>query len=220
MHDAVIKLYVYRTNTIQESNTFTTRPLQLTMQSNLEILIRKIVKNPLQAEINAIEDIFTKREYKKGEVFKRSNTVAKELGFLVEGSARTYVVTSKGNEITTLITEENNFIADLISVRTNEPTPLALDFLENSKVLVAPISEHKRLIEINLAYNILIREHMADQAVKLNKRQIAFLTGTARERYQFIVDNSPQLIDRFPLKFIANIIGITPTQLSRVRNKK
>jgi CRP-like cAMP-binding protein len=189
------------------------------MQSKLEILIRQSVKNPLQEEINAIEGIFILREYKKGDVFKRSNTIAKELAFLIEGSARTHIVTPEGDEVTMMITEENNFIADLISVRTNNPTPLELDFLEDSTALVAPISAHIKLIETNLAYNILIREHLADQTMKHSKWFITFLMGNAQERYQFILDNYPQLINKFPLKFIATMIGVTPTQLSRIRNK-
>jgi CRP-like cAMP-binding protein len=190
------------------------------MQSKLEILIRRSVKNPLQEEINAIEGIFNLCEYKKGDVFKRSNTITKELAFLIEGSARTYLATPEGDEFTILITEKNNFIADLISVRTNAPTPIELDFLEDSTALVAPITAHIKLIETNLAYNILIREHLADQAMKLGKWHISFLMGTAQERYQFILDNYPQLINKFPLKFIATMIGVTPTQLSRIRNKK
>jgi ribosomal protein L10 len=50
--------------------------------------------------------------------------------------------------------------------------------------------------------------------------QYLFLTGTAKERYQFILENKPELLKKFPLRFIASMIGITPTQLSRVRNKK
>lgn len=190
------------------------------MQSHLEILIRRLVKNPLDGEIHAIEDMFAEREYKKGDVFKKCNTITEELAFILEGSARTYVVNSEGDEITTLITEQYNFIADLISVRTNEPTPIELDFLEDTRALVAPIASHVRLIETNLAYNILIREHLADQAVKFSKWHTSFLVGSAKDRYQFICDHYPQLLNKFPLKLIASMIGITPTQLSRIRNRK
>jgi len=190
------------------------------MQSPLEKLIRASVKNPLQEEINAIEDIFTKREFKKGEIFKRSDSISKELAFILEGSARAYMINQKGDEITNSIIQKNQFFADLISVRTNEANPFILHFLEDSTALVASITAHRKLLEINLAYNILIREHLAEEAMKFSKRQLLFLTGTAKERYQFIVDNNPQLLRKFPLSFIATMIGITPTQLSRVRNKK
>jgi hypothetical protein len=50
--------------------------------------------------------------------------------------------------------------------------------------------------------------------------QFLFLTGTAKERYQRILENNPEMLRKFPLRFIASMIGITPTQLSRVRKKK
>ncbi|NJL76666.1 MAG: hypothetical protein HC892_18255 [Saprospiraceae bacterium] len=80
------------------------------MQSPLEILIRASVKNPLQEEINAIEGIFTKREFKKGEVFKKSDSISKALAFILEGSAREYLLNSKGDEITSFIIEKIIFL--------------------------------------------------------------------------------------------------------------
>lgn len=59
-----------------------------------------------------------------------------------------------------------------------------------------------------------------EQMLIMAKRQLLFLTGTAIERYQFILENNPKLLKKFPLRFIASIIGITPTQLRRIRDKK
>lgn len=190
------------------------------MQSPLETVIRASVKDPLQEEINAIEEMFTAREYKKGEVFKKHDTISKELAFILKGSAREYMIDSKGAEITSSIIQKDNFLADLTSARTHEATPFILHFLEDSVALVASIAAHKKLLETNLAYNILIREHLADRAVRYSKLQILFITGTAKDRYEFIIENYPQFLIEFPLKFIATMIGVTPTQLSRLRNKK
>lgn len=194
--------------------------MQLTMQSPLETLIRARVKDPIQEEINAIEDIFTKREFKKGEVFKKNDTISKELAFVLKGSARSYMINPNGDEITNSIIQKNHFLADLISVRTNEATPFTLYFLEDSTALVTTITAHRKLLETNLAYNILIRELLEEDTVKYCKRQLLFLTGTAKERYEFINEKYPQLLEEFPLKYIASLIGVTPTQLSRIRNKR
>lgn len=190
------------------------------MHSPLETLIRASVKDPLQEEINAIEGIFIKHEFKKGEVFKKDHAISNKLAFIVEGSAREYIINSKGDEITSFIVQKDHFLADLISVRTKEATPFILRFLEDSTALVASIKAHRKLLEFNLTYNILIREYMADEVMRYYKRQLLFLTGTAKDRYQFIVDNHPRLLKEIPLKFIATMIGVTPTQLSRIRNKK
>jgi ribosomal protein L10 len=66
----------------------------------------------------------------------------------------------------------------------------------------------------------VVRKHQKEQLLEMANSQYLFLTGTAKERYQFILENKPELLKNFPLRFIASMIGITPTQLSRVRNKK
>ncbi len=189
------------------------------MESPLETLVRARVRNPREEEIAAINGIFTQRDFEKGELFKKNGSVSKELAFIIKGSARAVIINSMGNEITNAIIEKNHFLADLISVRDSSATAFMLQFLEDSTALVASISAHRKLLETNLAYNILIREHLADEAAKYSKRQILFLTGSAKERYAFIVSNYPNLLIEFPLKFIANMIGVTPTQLSRLRKK-
>jgi hypothetical protein len=68
--------------------------------------------------------------------------------------------------------------------------------------------------------NIVIRQHLREQIITLGQSHLLFLTGTAKERYKFILENNQELLKNVPLRFIASMIGITPTQLSRIRKKK
>lgn len=190
------------------------------MKSELEGFIKASVKNSKEAEVQEILNIFEERRYVKGSQFKQANTIGKELGFLVSGSVRLLAIKSNGDEITGRIVQHHNFIVDIISLRAQESNAIAIEFLENASMLVAPTSKMKQLLESNLTFNILIREHMADRTAEFAKQYMTFLTGTAKERYKFILENNPSLLKKFPLRFIATMIGITPTQLSRVRNKK
>ena len=190
------------------------------MKRQLENFIKTKVKNPKEIEVKAILDIFEERTYGKGELFKEANTISKELGFLTRGSTRLFMIKENGDDVTGQIVQQDCFLGDMISIRTQESTPIVIEFLENSSMLVASVSKVGQLLETNLAFNILLREHISDQTVAMGKQYITFITGTAKERYQFIMDNNPDLLKKFPLRFIASMIGVTPTQLSRVRNKK
>jgi hypothetical protein len=61
---------------------------------------------------------------------------------------------------------------------------------------------------------------MGDRSMQLVKRHLLFLNGTAKQRYEYLMATNPFLSKEFPLRFIASMIGVTPTQLSRIRNKK
>jgi len=78
-----------------------------------------------------------------------------------------------------------------------------------------------QLLEIKLTFNRLLRECIADSLVDISKFGILFLTRTVKDRYRFILEDNPSFLNRFPLRFIASMIGVKPTQLSRIwANKK
>lgn len=189
------------------------------MKENLELFIRSNVKNPNEDEVKAILDIFQPQQFSKGDLFKRHSDICQKLGFLIKGKTRHFVIKENGDEVTGRIVQKNNFVTDFIGIRTQEKTPLTIEFLEPSFMLVASTEAMKNLLEVNLTLNILIREYIADNTVKLGKLHFLFLAGTARQRYKYVSENHPELLKKTPLRFIASMIGITPSHLSRIRNK-
>lgn len=190
------------------------------MKKQFEDFIDQRVNKPKREEIQAISSIFTEKQFDKGALFKKGHTVIRKLGFLVKGSARSFLINEKGHEITNEILQKNSFLSDIISVRTDEKSPIIIEILEKSTVLVAPMDKVWELLEHNVTFNILIREYIGDQAMKLVKRHLMFLNGTSTERYQYIIETNPEILQKVPLKFIASMIGVTQTQLSRIRNEK
>lgn len=191
----------------------------MVMQNALHDFIYHRVVNAKKAEVQEILAAFSETTLDKGAFFKESDTVITSLGFLAAGSARTYFVNEKGVEITDEILDKNNFISDIISVRTGQKTPMVIEMLERSQVFVSPMPQVWDLLSRNVTFNILIREHMGDRAMTLQKRHLLFLNGTAKERYEFLLATNPMLLQKYPLRFIASMIGVTQTQLSRIRNE-
>ena len=140
------------------------------MKKQFEDFIYRSVKKPKGYEVQEILSIFSEKEYNKGESFKKGNTAIKKLGFLIEGSARTYFINDKGDEITDEIVQINNFLSDIISVRTGGESPIIIEIIEKSTVLVANMDSVWNLLENNLTFNILIREHLGDRSMALVKR--------------------------------------------------
>lgn len=189
------------------------------MKEQFENFIYYRVKKPTDKEVKEILSIFYEKDYKKRELFKKGNAVIKNLGFLINGSARTYFINEKGDEITDEIVQKNNFLSDIISVRTGETSPIIIEILEKSTVLVANMEKVWTLFEHNLTFNILIREYIGDRSMALLKRYLMFLNGNASERYNYIIETNPEILKKYPLKYIASMIGVTQTQLSRIRKE-
>ena len=187
------------------------------MKEHLQDFIHKRVASPDETEIQAILQAFNEVTYNKGDLFKKQDTRIEHLGFLVSGSARSYFIKDNGEEISFDIHQEICFLSDIISVRSNKESPVIIEFLEKSNVLAADMENVWMLLGKNITFNILIREYMGDRAMELLKMHHMFLNGTAKERYRYVLETNPSLLQKYPLRFIASIIGVTPTQLSRIR---
>ena len=61
---------------------------------------------------------------------------------------------------------------------------------------------------------------MSKQILEIGEFYFAFITGTGKERYKMILEKNPNFLKKFPIRIIASLIGVTPTQLSRIRNIK
>jgi CRP-like cAMP-binding protein len=188
------------------------------MKEHFKDFIYKRIKDPNPEDVDAILSIFNEKTFKKRSLFKTKDTVIKQLGFLVSGSARSYFINEKGDEITDQILQKENFLADIISIRTKKKSPIIIELIEKSDVLIASMSEVFELLNNNICFNILIREYMGDRSMELVKRHLLFLNGTAKQRYEYLRITNPIFIKKYPLKYVASMIGVTPTQLSRIRN--
>ncbi len=93
------------------------------MKEKFEEFIFNRINKPNTSDVEDILSFFHERTFEKGELFKEGNTRIDKLGFLADGSARSFFINEKGNEITDQILQKNNFLSDIISVRTGEPSP-------------------------------------------------------------------------------------------------
>ena len=60
---------------------------------------------------------------------------------------------------------------------------------------------------------------MEETLVNAIRRIEEFTQSSPEERYQRILREQPELIDRAPLKYLASYLGITPVSLSRIRKR-
>lgn len=189
------------------------------MKKNLEDYILVNLSNPIKNEIDEIVDIFHIRKYSEKDFFKRNDQISKKLAFICQGSFKHCGIKKNGTEVTGKITKKDNFLIDFLSYRSNKLTPIRIVALEPSIVLEADVIEVRKLLETNLTFNRILREYTAENAMRMGMLHLLFLTGTAKERYEFLIENNPTFLKSMPLKIIASMIGVTATQLSRIRKK-
>jgi CRP-like cAMP-binding protein len=87
-------------------------------------------------------------------------------------------------------------------------------------LLVATYQEITKLYDQHPQVERLARILAEQFFVRKEKREIELVTLEAKERYAIFQQEHPQLEQLIPQYHIASYLGVSPTQLSRIRAQK
>ncbi|MCE7993929.1 MAG: Crp/Fnr family transcriptional regulator [Roseivirga sp.] len=163
------------------------------------------------------ESLHSLKKLKSGDMFLKHGKPCREIGMLNKGIMRGFVYDNEGNEITTHFYQEGDMIIGSFIPNTN--VAMTVEALENCEISVANYSE----VMDNVNKDKDITEVITRQFQKLNNqlqsRLVALLNLNSLEKYELFLKEYSSLINRIPHYYIANYLGITPTQLSRARRQ-
>jgi CRP-like cAMP-binding protein len=91
--------------------------------------------------------------------------------------------------------------------------------VEDCKVIAFKTREINELSLENIRILRLLNEGIKEAFAEIVDRVEFFAVLTPEQRYKRLMDESPDLIQRVPQKFLASYIGVTTVSLSRIRNR-
>jgi CRP-like cAMP-binding protein len=151
----------------------------------------------------------------KNDFFIKIGQINRRLGIVRKGVLRGFVIDDQGNEVNIMLYQENdiisgNFVPDMSAT-------INIQALEKSIIDVANFSTAILIIRNNENLNKLFNEIVYLLHSKIQSRLSSFVNNNSSDRYLYFLKEYPNLINRIPNYHIANFLGITPTQLSRIR---
>jgi len=163
-----------------------------------------------------IEKLFKKRLLKKNEFFIKEGVKAKDIAFLKSGIIRAFYTTKEGIEYNKHFFIENSFFGSYSSLITKKTNQINQQALTDCEIYVAEYSNfYKKFPELEKAG----RKIAENRFVEKEQREIELVTLNATERYLIFQKKYPKLELLINQYHIASYLGISPTQLSRIRNK-
>lgn len=170
-------------------------------------------------------DLFTgylyPRTLKKKELFVRSGSICREIGFITTGSVRFFFL-KDGLEISSYFCFEQELITSYGSFLKGTPSPISIEAQEDTEVLCFTHEAlQEMLADLRLAYKMerfgrLIAEYLI---CCYEDRLFSFLALSPEQRYEQLLQQQPDLLQRIPQHQIANFLGITAVSLSRIRKR-
>lgn len=137
--------------------------------------------------------------------------------FVDKGCLRSYTIDERETEHVIQIALENNWIGDLRSFITGDPAELYIEAIETSEVLTLS----KQCVEVLLREVPILEKFFrilySNAYVATVDRIQHSISLSATERYENLLKNHPEYLQRVPLIHIASYLGMTPENLSRIR---
>lgn len=165
-----------------------------------------------------IENITEFQVVKKGELLLSNGQIAKEIHFIIKGALRAFITDAEGNIYNKNIFLEGDFAGSTASLIQKTPSYFAIEVLEDAILININYKKYRELIFQNDDLkNFYISYLEKNWVIEKEQREISIVMENATERYLDLLSKHPDISERIALLHIASHLGITPTQLSRIR---
>ena len=157
---------------------------------------------------------FCKKELLINEGSKRNDVF-----YIKSGLVRCFNINDKGEEITLKLIPEHQVVANVDLILFSQASRYFFEALENTEVFFIDYDVLQDLVARNpkLEAN---RKYVLQRLLKESMERVeSFVLLTPEERYQRFVKDYPGITNRVQDKYIANVLGITPVSLSRIRKR-
>ncbi len=160
----------------------------------------------------------SERKVGKGENLVQIGAPSQHLYFVCQGLLRSYTVSADGKEYNKKFFPENTFPGSIRALLRGEPSDFALQALEPTTVLAIDHHAYRRILrdtEDLKWYHIQYLEK--NWVLEKEPIEVGLALANSQARYQSFIAKHAAILQRLPLHHIASAIGVTPTQLSRIR---
>jgi CRP-like cAMP-binding protein len=149
----------------------------------------------------------------------REREVCDYIFFIQKGVARIYYNKNE-KEITEWIAMDEQFFFSITSFFQRTPSHLIIQTLEPSEVMGIHYNDLTRLATEHHEVETLFRKMLSFSLILSQQRMDSIQFETAHQRYEKLIQNSPDIVKRVPLTYIASFLGVTLETLSRIRSGK
>lgn len=160
--------------------------------------------------------IFRRQTYERGKVLLQPGQTADWLGLVESGLVQSFY-DRDGEEVTTYMGGAGKLVVSLKSFLRDVPTVEFLRCLVPTTLWVVRRQDWEHLKESSTEFRAFYTGLLEYQLVCIDESRHDFIALTAEERYAKMLETEPQVLQEMPLQYLAQVLGVTPRHLSRIR---
>jgi CRP/FNR family transcriptional regulator, anaerobic regulatory protein len=183
----------------------------------LLLYLNSIYKLSPELEIHLLS-VVKHREIRKKEFLLKAGQINKEIAFIVSGLMHAFYM-KEDTEVSSWFLKEGDVIVSVDSFYDQVPSYEYIRALENTSIYYIDYSELEYIYNNFMEFNYIGRV-LTIKYLKIWTQQLySIKMRSAEERYEWILQNHPELLLRVPHKLIASYLDLTAVTLSAVRHK-
>ena len=168
-------------------------------------------------ELDDILKHFKKEAVPKNQILVRQGEVSKTLYFIESGLGRSYYLNQAGKEITQWFFGSGKFMGSADSFFQQCPSLYFIEVLEDTVIYSITKEKLDELFDTYPKMEKLGRLVTTEMLTKVVNKLNAIQFQTAKERYEYMLAEFPDIAYQVSLGHIASYLGMTQETLSRIR---
>lgn len=154
----------------------------------------------------------------QGEVLYHIGTIPHSFCFIHHGLMRAYTLDKDGNQYNKNFFSDGRFPGAMSALLQNTPSFLQIEAMEETTLIEINFAKFRELLfqspDLMALHIHYLETHWL---IEKEPKELSYLQFEAKERYQKFLIDFHEMLPRIPQYHIASYLGITPTQLSRIK---
>ena len=169
-------------------------------------------------ELDLIRSVSFCKTLSKKEYLLREGDICRHKTFVCKGCLRSYYIDNDATEHILNFAIERHWINAELNFPMGENSSMIIDVLEDSEVIQWSNENFAMLLATLPAFNLFYRKYLEASLNERQRRIVSILSNDALGRYEYFINNFPNLYNRVPLYMIASYLGMSRETISRARN--
>ena len=165
---------------------------------------------------NYLESAFEIRDVPKGVILVREDEICRSLGFIEKGLIRAYSFRKNGAEETYYFMKEGDVYTSVLSFFKQKKADEFVETLEPCRIISLRYDRYMHACKTYKSFHEY-RAELLEKYYLLSLEREKMLQKKGFERFCYLWDHFPGLLDRVMDKHIASFLGITPEYFSTVK---
>ncbi len=171
------------------------------------------------ADLEIFLPLLKPRSLEKGEVFIEEGAVNRKIAFIIQGIVRAYHIKENGDEITTMLRWENHIVSAYEPILLDVPSRFYYQALEPTTLVEMNYDDLEKKMDEFPRFEKIRKFFLQEMLLQSVRKIDSFILESPEERYLSLLNENPDILMRVPHKYIANILGVTPVSLSRIKKR-